>query len=118
MVSCATAGAGDGLQHGQIGQCLYGECMGMLGSYRGDCLTTDQGTSAGCSLFRVAAGDERWRGRQLDQLDQLEHRGGGFVPSFLFVLGDLDHGNQSTVGTTFIKSLLTLLCCTNIVMLN
>ena len=43
---------------------------------------------------------------------------GGFVPSFLRVLGDLDHGNQSTVGTAFIKSLLTLLCCTNIVMLN
>ena len=104
MVSCTTAEAGGWLQHGQIGQCLYGECMGMLGSYRGGCLTTDQGTSAGCSLFRVAAGDERWRGRQLDQL---EHRGGGFVPSFLRVLGDLDldHGNQCTVGTAFIKSL-------------
>ena len=72
MVSCTTAEAGGWLQHGQIGQCLYGECMGMLGSYRGGCLTTDQGTSAGCSLFRVAAGDERWRGRQLDQLEQLD----------------------------------------------
>ena len=42
MVSCTTAEAGGWLQHGQIGQCLYGECMGMLGSYRGGCLTTDQ----------------------------------------------------------------------------
>ena len=103
MVSCATAGLGWVTAWTDWAVPVWG-VYGHAWQLQRRLLTTDQGTSAGCSLFRVAAGDERWRGRQLDQL---EHRGGGFVPSFLSVLGDLglDHGNQGTVGTAFIKSL-------------